>query len=232
MITNRSEWISNALALIGTAMLSLLLNGFSVPNAQEADSSEPLGMEVSMATLDAAPPVEPPLLDPPMDAPPPVEDTPPPPEEPVPTPEPTAAPPVPEASPEQTPEVAAPTDPPPPVVEPLKPPPPKPQTPPKPKPEIQPAAERAPVRSTASASASVASAFRACLAAAPYPQSKDARLQKPSGMVGISISAGAVTITNSSGSQILDQAARARALSCAESAGTATLSGLINYIPR
>jgi len=94
------------------------------------------------------------------------------------------------------------------------------------------AAETAPVRSTASASASAAAAFRSCLAAAPYPQSKDARLQKPSGVVGLTISGGVVTITSSSGSQILDQAARSRAGSCAESAGAATLSGSINYIPR
>lgn len=230
MITNRSEWISNGLALVGTGALALFLNSLSLPSAQEAADSEPPGIEVSMATLDAAPPADTPLPDPPKDEEPPPED-PPPPEEPPP-PEPEAPPPVPEASPEQTPEVAPAPEPPPQVPEPPKPPPPKPQTPPKPQAEQRPAAERAPVRSTASAAASLASAFRACLAAAPYPQSKDARLQKPSGIVGISISAGAVTITSSSGSQILDQAARSRALSCAEAAGAATLSGLINYIPR
>jgi outer membrane biosynthesis protein TonB len=95
-------------------------------------------------------------------------------------------------------------------------------------------AEPAPTRQQASsaAAASVAAAFRSCLAASPYPQSKDARLQKPSGVVGISISAGAVTVAQSSGSSILDSAARARAVACAETAGSGSLSGFINYIPR
>ena len=241
MISHRNEWISNAVALVGTAALAFVWAGFSLPATEEAKEPEPLGMEISMASVDAAPPAEPPVTEPPKEEPPPPPDEPPPPEPPppLPEPEPTPPPPVPEALPEQTPEVVTP----PPVVEPPKPtppkpeppkppPPPKPQQPPKPRPEPVRAAETAPVRTTASASASAAAAFRSCLAAAPYPQSKDARLQKPAGIVGISISGGVVTITKSSGSQILDQAARARAGSCAESAGTATLSGSINYIPR
>ena len=247
MITNRNEWISNALALACTAALAFVLHGFSLPAVEEVKEPEPLGMEISMASVDAAPPAEPPVTEPPKEeTPPPPDEPPPPPDQPpppLPEPEPAPPPPVPEALPEQTPEVVTP----PPVVEPPKvtppkpeppkpPPPPKPQQPPKPRPEPVRAAETAPVRSTASASASAsasaAAAFRSCLAAAPYPQSKDARLQKPAGVVGISISGGVVTITKSSGSQILDQAARSRAGSCAESAGAATLSGSINYIPR
>ena len=239
MISNRNEWISNALALMGTAALAFIMHGFSLPSVEEVNEPEPLGMEISMASVDAAPPAEPSVTEPPKEETPPPPDEPPPPEEPPPPPEPELPPPpAPEALPEQTPEVVTPPDPPPPVVEPPKPeppkppPPPKPQQPPKPRPETVRAAETAPVRSTASASASAAAAFRSCLAAAPYPQSKDARLQKPAGVVGLSISGGVVTITSSSGSQILDQAARSRAGSCAESAGAATLSGSINYIPR
>ena len=237
MISNRNEWISNAVALVGTAALTFVLHGFSLPAVEEVKEPEPLGMEISMASVDAAPPAEPPLTEPPKEeTPPPPEEPPPPPEEPPPPPEPEPAPPplVLEAQLEQAPELVTP----PPVVEPPKPeppkppPPPKPQQPPKPRPEPVRAAETAPVRSTASASASAAAAFRSCLAAAPYPQSKDARLQKPAGVVGLSISGGVVTITSSSGSQILDQAAKSRAGSCAESAGAATLSGSINYIPR
>ncbi len=233
MTSDRNEWISNALALAGTAALALIMHGFSIPKVEELKEPEPLGMEISMASVDAAPPAEPPVTEPPTEEKP-LPDEPPPPEEPQPEPE-LPPPPAPEALPEQTPEVVAPPDPPPPVVQPPKPEPPtppKPRQPPKPRPEPVHAAETAPVRSTASASASVAAAFRSCLAAAPYPQSKDARLQKPSGVVGISISGGVVTITRSSGSQILDQAARSRASNCLESAGAATLSGSINYIPR
>ena len=240
MISHRNEWISNGLSLLGTAALAFVLHGLSLPAVEEVKEPEPLGMEISMASVDAAPPAEPPLTEPPKEeTPPPPEEPPPPPDEPPPPPEPELPPPpVPEALPEQAPEVVKPPEPPPPVVEPPKPeppkppPPPKPQQPPKPRPEPVRAAETAPVRSTASASASAAAAFRSCLAAAPYPQSKDARLQKPAGVVGLSISGGVVTITSSSGSQILDQAARSRAGSCAESAGAATLSGSINYIPR
>lgn len=234
MISHRNEWISNACALLGTAALAVALSGSSMPRVEEQQQPEPLGMEISMASVDAAPPAEPPVPEPPKEEPPPPKE-PPPPEAPPPLPEPdpTPPPPVPEALPEQTPEVVTP----PPAVEPPKPTPPKPeppkpQQPPKPRPETVRAAQTAPVRSTASASASAAAAFRSCLAAAPYPQSKDARLQKPSGVVGISISGGVVTVTKSSGSQILDQAARSRAGSCAEAAGAATLSGSINYIPR
>ena len=252
MTSDRNEWISNALALLGTAALASVFYQVSLPQVEVAPEPEPLGMEVSMASADAAPPAEPPVAEPPKEeTPPPPDETPPPKEAPPPDqpppqedppppePEPAPPPPVPEAQPEQTPEMVTP----PPVVEPPKPappkpeppkppPPPKPQQPPKPRPEPVRAAETAPVRSTASASASAAAAFRSCLAAAPYPQSKDARLQKPAGVVGLSISGGVVTITKSSGSQILDQAARSRAGSCAESAGAATLSGSINYIPR
>jgi len=234
VISHRNEWISNACALLGTAALAVALSGSSMPRVEEQQQPEPLGMEISMASVDAAPPAEPPVPEPPKEEPPPPKE-PPPPEAPPPLPEPdpTPPPPVPEALPEQTPEVVTP----PPAVEPPKPTPPKPeppkpQQPPKPRPETVRAAQTAPVRSTASASASAAAAFRSCLAAAPYPQSKDARLQKPSGVVGISISGGVVTVTKSSGSQILDQAARSRAGSCAEAAGAATLSGSINYIPR
>ena len=250
MISHRNEWISNACALLGTAALAVAFSGYSMPRVEEQQQPEPLGMEISMASVDAAPPAEPPVPEPPKEEPPPPKE-PPPPEPPppdapppLPEPDPTPPPPVPEALPEQTPEVVtpppvveppkpAPPKPTPPKPEPPKPPtPPKPQQPPKPRPETVRAAETAPVRSTASASASAAAAFRSCLAAAPYPQSKDARLQKPSGIVGISISGGVVTVTKSSGSQILDQAARSRAGSCAEAAGAATLSGSINYIPR
>ena len=237
MTSDRHEWISNVLALVGTAALALVMQMLSLPNAEEVKEPEPLGMEISMASVDAAPPAEPPVTEPPLEETPPPPDEPPPPDVQPPEPE-LPPPPVPEALPEQSPEVVLPPEPPPPPLEPPKPeppkppPPPKPQQPPKPRPEPVRAAETAPVRSTPSASASAAAAFRSCLAAAPYPQSKDARLQKPAGVVGISISGGVVAITSSSGSQILDQAARSRAGSCAESAGAATLSGSINYIPR
>jgi len=253
VISNRNEWISNVVALVGTTVLAVVLQGYSPTAIEQVKEPEPLGMEISMSSVDAAPPAEPPVTEPPK------EETPLPPEEPLPSlqeppppeppppeappppvPEPTTPPAAPKALPEQTPEVVTPppvVEPPqptPPKTEPSKPspPPPKPQQPLKPRSELVRAAETAPVRSTASASASAAAAFRSCLAAAPYPQSKDARLQKPAGVVGISISGGVVAITSSSGSQILDQAARSRAGSCAESAGATTLSGSINYIPR
>ena len=122
--------------------------------------------------------------------------------------------------------------------------------PPKPKPEIQrprpePVAQLHPVERTVRASAVQApaakpaaaaagnvGAFRSCLAGSPYPSSKEARLQKPSGSVGIMVSGGSATITRSSGSSILDQAARGRAAACASSAGGGTLTGIINYLPR
>ena len=132
MISNRNEWISNAVALVGTAALTFVLHGFSLPAVEEVKEPEPLGMEISMASVDAAPPAEPPLTEPPK------EETPPPL--------------VLEAQLEQAPELVTP----PPVVEPPKPeppkppPPPKPQQPPKPRPEPVRAAETAPVRSTAS----------------------------------------------------------------------------------
>ncbi|WP_166145589.1 hypothetical protein [Methylosinus sp. RM1] len=76
------------------------------------------------------------------------------------------------------------------------------------------------------------SAFRACLAGAPYPTSKDARLQKPSGSVGIAISGGSASVTSSSGSAILDSAARSRAVACASAAGGGALSGVVVFHPR
>jgi outer membrane biosynthesis protein TonB len=76
------------------------------------------------------------------------------------------------------------------------------------------------------------SAFRACLAGAPYPSSKDARLQKPSGAVGIAVSGGSASVTSSSGSAILDAAARSRAVACASAAGGGALSGVVVFHPR
>lgn len=75
-------------------------------------------------------------------------------------------------------------------------------------------------------------AFRSCLAGAPYPSSKDARLQKPSGSVGIAVSGGGASVTRSSGSAILDSAARSRAVACASAAGGGTLSGVVVFHPR
>ncbi|WP_198022807.1 MULTISPECIES: hypothetical protein [unclassified Methylosinus] len=77
-----------------------------------------------------------------------------------------------------------------------------------------------------------ASAFRACLAGAPYPTSKDARLQKPSGAVGIAVSGGLASVTHSSGSALLDSAARSRAVACASAAGGGSLSGVVVFHPR
>ncbi|WP_018268055.1 hypothetical protein [Methylosinus sp. LW4] len=76
------------------------------------------------------------------------------------------------------------------------------------------------------------SAFRACLAGAPYPTSKDARLQKPSGAVGIAVSGGSASVTSSSGSALLDSAARSRAVACASAAGGGSLSGVVVFHPR
>ena len=77
------------------------------------------------------------------------------------------------------------------------------------KPAVARRGEAAAAERSARASGDVA-AFRACLAGAPYPTSKDARLQKPSGSVGIAISSGSASVTKSSGSAILDSAARSR----------------------
>lgn len=85
---------------------------------------------------------------------------------------------------------------------------------------------------TRSQSSGNAAAFRACLAGAPYPSSKDARLQKPSGSVGIVVSGGGASVSRSSGSAILDQAARSRAMACASAAGGGTLSGVVVFHPR
>jgi len=42
VITNRSEWISNALALMGTAALAYVFYGFTLPVAEPAAYSEPV----------------------------------------------------------------------------------------------------------------------------------------------------------------------------------------------
>lgn len=91
--------------------------------------------------------------------------------------------------------------------------------------------EAAAAERTSHASGNV-SAFRTCLAGAPYPTSKDARLQKPSGSVGIAVSGGSASVTSSSGSAILDSAARSRAVACASAAGGGSLSGVVVFHPR
>lgn len=81
-------------------------------------------------------------------------------------------------------------------------------------------------------------AFRACLQAhARYPSSKEARLLNPRGVAGlvVSISGGeivAVNVTRSSGSSLLDAAARSSVLGsgCGSLAGGAsTLTGQIVF---
>ncbi|RAI17814.1 energy transducer TonB, partial [Rhodoblastus acidophilus] len=88
------------------------------------------------------------------------------------------------------------------------------------------------------ASAGSAAAFRACLQAhARYPTSKEARQQNPHGAVGVSVSVSGgaiagVSVTSSSGSGLLDQAARASVLSsgCGSAAGGASqLTGRIVF---
>lgn len=99
------------------------------------------------------------------------------------------------------------------------------------KPAAAPRGEAAAAEKSSRAAGNV-SAFRACLAGAPYPTSKDARLQKPSGSVGIAISGGSASVTSSSGSAILDSAARSRAVACASAAGGGALSGVVVFHPR
>ncbi|MBB4199006.1 hypothetical protein CCR94_17835 [Rhodoblastus sphagnicola] len=127
---------------------------------------------------------------------------------------------------------------------------PRPQKIVKPKPRARPVDEsarhvaeapRAAARQSAGApraSAGSAAAFRSCLQArSHYPTSKEARLQHPHGAVGVSVSLSGgsivgVAITSSSGSTLLDQAARSSVASsgCGSSAGGAPhLTGRIVF---
>jgi TonB family protein len=87
-------------------------------------------------------------------------------------------------------------------------------------------------------SASAAALFNACLQAkAKYPTSKEARLQNPHGTVGVQVTLSgstitSVTIVSSSGSPLLDQAAKAGILSSdcgALASGMPSLTGRIVY---
>lgn len=107
------------------------------------------------------------------------------------------------------------------------------------KPTDRPKAEvRPPGSASSTKSLSAAAQFNACLQAkAKYPTSKEARLQNPHGTVGVLVKLSgavitAVTITESSGSGLLDQAARAGILSsdCGGlAAGLPSLTGRIVF---
>jgi len=103
----------------------------------------------------------------------------------------------------------------------------------KPRPE-----QRASSAAPSAKSVSAAAQFNACLQAkAKYPTSKEARLQNPHGTVGVQVTLSgstitAVTITASSGSALLDQAAKSGILSSdcgALAAGMPSLTGRIVY---
>ena len=245
----RSALLSNGSAFLATSGLAALL--WWSPPVMPTPPAEMPTMEVSLDTptaAEATPQDEPPPPEeviPPEEPPP--EEPPPPPEEPPPPPDVAPAietPPPPPKPPEPK------KEPPKPKPEPRKEPP-KPRKPvdetPKPQKTTQerPKTERptaaaaaaAPKASPAS-SASQAAQFRACLQSrARYPTSKEARLQNPHGGVGVSVSlAGSsitgVSITASSGSSLLDQAARSSILSsgCGSLAGGASsLSGRIVF---
>ena len=98
--------------------------------------------------------------------------------------------------------------------------------------------QRASSAAPSAKSASAAAQFNACLQAkAKYPTSKEARLQNPHGTVGVQVTLSgstitAVTITASSGSALLDQAAKSGILSSdcgALAAGMPSLTGRIVY---
>lgn len=224
---DRLELVSNGAGALGALALFALVLAFPSPSPSVETPADPGAATMEIALDAPAEPeqAEPPAPEPPQDAP-------------METPEPAVV----EDTPPPLPEPA-------PIVAPPKPPPPerpKPKTPEKRQRTPERASEKTrdkPAAATAHrgepsesarpsrASGNVAT-FRACLAGAPYPSSKDARLQKPSGSVGIAVSGGSASVIRSSGSAILDQAARSRAVACASAAGGGTLSGVVAFHPR
>lgn len=260
----RTEIISNALALVATGAISAYLIIFPPASPLMTDSGP--ADEVSIAieaapAQDASPPTNeapapqpsPDPLAPTQEPPPPQELPPPPPVDqpaetpppapvstptPVPTPTPTAVPtptPLPSPSPLPTPKPA-------PTLTSVAPPKPRPATQAKPHEATTTTTANSNVAQSASAPARASSgsvaAFRSCLQAhARYPNSKEARLENPRGTVAVSVSLSGgqivgVEVNGSSGSAILDQAARSSVLNsgCGGMAGGASaLTGRIAF---
>ena len=146
-----------------------------------------------------------------------------------------AAPPPPEPPPpEPTPPSPPEPPPPPPPMEPV------PDTPEPPKPVemlMDEDGEKSKIKPLAEATEAITKAFRTCLQKhTVYPSSKEARKLKPHGVVSLSISVEkgvivGIEITKSSGSPILDQAARSSVLNsgCGELGESSVVTGTIVY---